>query len=296
MPTIAYLGPEKTNTHFAARRKFGLKAKYVHAPTVEDVFQMVEREQADFGVIPIENSLEGAVTHTLDRFVSFKQSPARIRGEIELPIQHYLITHPGKSFREVGTVFSHPQALAQCRYWLQKNLPDANLMETTSTSEAVGLLLRQGLVERALPGGRTTVLGPDRSYRAAIGRIDLAKELKLNAIRIPQDRENKTRFLVISLQKPKSGRRNKTSLLFALKDKPGALYDALMPFKRYRINLTKIESRPSKRKAWEYVFFVDLEGHESEPRVKKALRELERRAAQYRVLGSYPWKGPRGRG
>ena len=283
MPTVAYLGPEKTNTHFAARKKFGAKARYLHAPTVEDVFRLVEREDADFGVVPIENSLEGAVTHTLDRFINFKRSPARIYGEIELLIQHCLITLPGTKLGDVVIVFSHPQALAQCRYWLQKHLPDASRFETTSTSEAVGLLVRKGVIE----GHRSVFSGPQRIC-AAIGRAELARELKLKAVRIPQDRENKTRFLVISMQDPVPGRRNKTSLMFALKDNPGALHDALMPFKRNRINLTKIESRPSKRKAWEYLFFIDFEGHVSEPRVKRALRSLERSTTLLRVLGSYP--------
>ena len=275
MPTIAYLGPEKTNTHFAARKRFGNSGRYLHAPTVEDVFRLVEGKKADYGVVPIENSLEGAVTHTLDRFIEVRRSPARIFGEIELPIQHYLLTFPKTKLSQIEVVFSHPQALAQCRGWLQKRL-DAEPMETTSTSEAAAMLLRRGV-------GRAV-----RLSQAAIGRRELAKESGLDARPIPQSRENKTRFLIIGLGKSPRGRRNKTSLIFALKDKPGALHDALMPFKRNRINLTKIESRPSKRRAWEYLFFVDLEGHESEPRVKRALRELTRSTAGLRVLGSYP--------
>jgi len=124
--------------------------------------------------------------------------------------------------------------------------------------------------------------------RAAIGRRELAQEHRLQAVPIPEERENKTRFLVLGLGEPRRGRRNKTSILFALKDKPGALHDALVPFKKNRINLTKIESRPSKRKAWEYLFFIDLEGHVSEPRVKRALAALKASTSRYRVLGSYP--------
>ena len=277
MPTVAYLGPEKTNTHLAALKRFGQKAKYLHAPMVEDVFQMVEQEKADFGVVPIENSLEGAVTHTLDRFIGAQDSPVRICGEIELPIQHYLITVPGVPLREIQSVFSHPQALAQCRFWLRRKLQRVRLVETSSTSDAVSLL-RHGVFG----------LGEDYHSRAAIGRIELARQRRLKATRIPQERENKTRFLVIGLKKPKLGRRNKTSVVFALKDKPGALHDALMPFKRNRINMTKIESRPSKQKAWEYLFFVDLAGAESDPSVRKALGALQRSTSGMRVLGSYP--------
>ncbi|MDP3722204.1 MAG: prephenate dehydratase [Candidatus Omnitrophota bacterium] len=275
MPTIAYLGPEHTNTHVAAQKKFGRRAKYVHAPTVDDVFQFVEREQVNFGVVPVENSLEGAVTHTLDRFIDFKQTPVNIVGEVEYRIQHYLITRPDMPPSKVEVVCSHPQALAQCRRWIETHFPHrVRLAETSSTAEAV-----KAVVE-AVPGFVPTV--------AAIGRQEAAKEWGLKATPIPEERENKTRFLVLGLGKPPRHRHNKTALLFALKDRPGALYDALAPFKQARINLTKIESRPSKRKAWEYYFFIDLEGHDTEPRVKRALAALEGSTSLLRVLGSYP--------
>ena len=277
MRTIAYLGPENTNTHFAARKEFGAKARYLHAPTVDDVFDLVEREKADFGVVPIENSLEGAVTHTLDRFTDFRKSPARVCGEIELPIRHYFIKRRGTPREKIGVVYSHPQALAQCRIWLKKNFSRLSQRETGSTAEAVEALSR-----------RDAFWEPEE--RSAIGRRELAQGRLLEAIPIPLEQENRTRFLILSLKGTRRGRRNKTSLLFALKDKPGALHDALMPFKKLRINLTKIESRPTKRKAWEYVFFMDFEGHESDPRVKKALSAL-RRGAEVQVLGSYPLRG-----
>ncbi|MBI4343668.1 MAG: prephenate dehydratase [Candidatus Omnitrophica bacterium] len=275
MLTIAYLGPEHTNTHLAARTRFGRGSRYVHAPTVEDVFRLVEREEADRGVVPIENSLEGAVTHTLDRFIDFKHSPVQIQGEIEQPIQHYLITYPRVKISEIRMVFSHPQALAQCRRWLQRHLPRVALRETNSTAEAVELL-----TELPSPGA------PKPRARAAIGRKEVGRGMQ--TISIPNERENKTRFLVIGLGEPPKGRRHKTSILVSLKDRPGALHDMLMPFKRERINLTKIESRPSKQKAWEYLFFMDFEGHESEPRVRRALRALKRSTSLLRVLGSYP--------
>jgi len=272
MPTIAYLGPQKTNTHLAALVRFGEEAKYVHAPTVEDVFRLVERRETDYGVVPIENSLEGAVTHTLDRFVDFIDTPVKIQGEIERPIRHHLIMHPGVPMAAIRVVYSHPQALAQCQSWLNQNLPRAVRRETHSTADAVWYVRND----------------KNKENRAAIGLRSLAKKHNLEAASIPLDRENKTRFLVIGLGEPKRGRRNKTSILCTLKDKPGALHDALMPFKRQNINLTKIESRPSKRKAWEYLFFIDFAGHESEPRVKRALKALERSTSLLRVLGSYP--------
>ena len=286
MRTVAYLGPEKTNTHLAARKKFGAKAKYIHAPTIDQVFQMVERREAYFGVVPIENSLEGAVTYTLDRFIDFKQSPVRICGEIEEPIQHYFITHPTntrtRSIRRLRVVYSHPQALAQCRRWLDRNYPCVDLIETASTADAVDKILinqKGSLSEFRLWSCLEC---------AAIGRKELVRGRGLRAVPIPINRDNRTRFLVLSLKTPRKGRRSRTSLMFALKDKPGALHDVLVPFKRERINLTKIESRPSKKKAWEYIFFIDLEGHESEPRVQRALKALSRTTADLKVLGSYP--------
>ncbi|MBI4341001.1 MAG: prephenate dehydratase [Candidatus Omnitrophica bacterium] len=270
MLTIAYLGPEHTNAHLAAQQRFGRTAKYLHAPTVDDVFSAVERRRADVGVVPVENSLEGAVTHTLDRFIDFVDTPVAIQGEIEQPIHHYVILGRGMQPQTVRLVFSHPQALAQCRRWLSQHMPHAALRETNSTADAVSYVLENTRV------------------RAAIGRKELAEAHGLRALPISSDRENKTRFLVIGLGRPRKARRNKTSVLFGVKDRPGALYDALVPFKRNRINLTKIESRPSKKKAWEYLFFIDLEGHASDPRVRKACEGLERSASFVRVLGSYP--------
>ncbi len=228
-------------------------------------------------MVPIENSLEGTVTRTLDRFVQFKQTPARIVGEVEFPVQHRFITLPKTVRDKVRIIYSHPQALAQCRQWIDKNLPTAARRETRSTAEAIDdLLVKGGIWER--------------HERAAIGSPELARQQKLKAIPIPVDRDNRTRFLIISTRESRRGRRNKTSLMFALKDKPGALHDALVPFKRHRINLTKIESRPTKKRAWEYVFFVDIEGHESDKPVKRALNTLRRCTARLLVLGSYPCK------
>jgi chorismate mutase/prephenate dehydratase len=272
MQTVAYLGPEHTNTHLAAQRKFGAGCRYVHAPTVEDVFQLVERRRVDYGVVPVENSLEGAVAHTLDRFIDFMDTPVKIHGEVEQPIRHHLIVHRGVSLARIADVYSHPQALAQCHRWLNDHLPRAERHETNSTADAVWDVLNDRKLKRC----------------AAIGRGELAKEHDLQAMPIPEERENKTRFLIIGLGDAARGRVNKTSVVFALKDRPGALHDALVPFKMHRINLTKIESRPSKRKAWEYLFFIDLEGHQDDTRAARALRALAKQTTLFRVLGSYP--------
>ena len=290
MSTIAYLGPEHTNTHLAALKHFGARAGYLHAPTVDDVFHAVERRKANYGVVPIENSLGGAVTHTLDRFIDFIHSPVTIHGEVEQPIGHSLIFHKGAQLSDLRIVFSHPQALAQCSQWLDKHLPGVAKRETNSTAEAISWLRPDlpTVLSLSIPLAKMLATSPTPMERAAIARAELAKGKKLRAIPIPEPRENKTRFLILGLDEPKRGRRNKTSILFALKDKPGALHDSLVPFKREKINLTKIESRPSKQKAWEYLFFIDIEGHESEPRVKRALKALEKSTSLLRILGSYP--------
>lgn len=276
MPVVAYLGPEKTNTHLVARRQFGPRSKYVPAATVDEVFEKVERKRADFGVVAIENSLEGAITHTLDRFIDFEESPVRIYGEIDESISHFLIMRPKTKQEKIRAIFSHYSALDQCRQWLKVRYPYAATRETSSTAKAIDALFDKEF----------SVFHLDE--RAAIGRRELAQGHQLRAIPIPIDQENRTRFLIISLHKnSRRSRYNKTSLMFALNDKPGALYDALRSFKQQKINLTKIESRPSKRKAWEYIFFIDFEGHESEPRVKKALAVLKNCTTRFKVLGSY---------
>ena len=301
MTTVAYLGPEHTNTHLAALRAFGPRARYRHEPTVDDVFTAVECGGADYGVVPVENSLEGAVTHTLDRFIDAPASSARIVGEVEVPIRHCLITQPGMPLRRTQAVYSHPQALAQCRRWLRSRLArGVALIETASTADAVDAVVNYPRLHPASPV----------QHVAAIGREEAARTYRLRAVPIPDDRDNKTRFLILSRRRPfdsaqggvlsqAEGRRlprrqrTKTSLLLAVKDRPGALYDVLMPFKREAINLTKIESRPSKQKAWEYAFFIDLAADAEEPRVRRALRALRATTVGLRILGCYPAAGTR---
>ncbi|MBI2870775.1 MAG: prephenate dehydratase [Candidatus Omnitrophica bacterium] len=265
--TIAYLGPEATFTHLAAMKKFGDSVKYYPCRAISDIFTEIERERCEYGVVPIENSIEGAVNHTLDMFVD---SPLKICSEVLLEISHHLLSRE-KSLARVRRVYSNPQVFGQCRQWLETHLKHAALMECSSTSEAA----RRAARERGVGAIASELAG--KIY----GLKPLASSIEDSA-------HNWTRFLVIGRQSSGRTRLDKTSILFSITDRVGALQRMLYPFRKYRINLTKIESRPSKRKAWDYYFFVDLEGHVEEPRVRKALKSLERSCRYLKVLGSYP--------
>jgi chorismate mutase/prephenate dehydratase len=264
--TVAYLGPEATFTHLAALKRFGSQIKYIACNSIGDVFLEVERDTADYGVVPIENSIEGAVTYTLDMFVD---SELKICAQVILDISHNLLANCAKE--SIKQLYSNPQVFGQCNIWLQKNLPLVDKIEVSSTTRAARLAAR----------GKNS---------ACIASLLAAKIYKLKVIArdIEDSPHNITRFLVIGeTDVPQTGE-DKTSVMFSIKDRVGALHDMLMPFKKYRINLTKIESRPSKKKAWDYYFFVDLGGHRDEPRVKKALLELENKCTFLKILGSYP--------
>jgi len=267
---VAYFGPAATFTHQAALRSFGRRAEFRPLRTIADVFAEVEKGRVDYGVVPIENSTEGIVNHTLDMFM---ESPLAICAELELPIWHFLLgsRRTGKNLGGVKTLFSHYQALAQCRRWVETHLPDAKIVDATSTAEAARLAAQT-------------------PHAAAIASR-LAAELyglQILASRIEDASNNYTRFLVIGAAELQPTGRDKTSIMFSIKDRVGALYDMLAPFKRHRLNMTKIESRPTRQRAWEYIFFVDFLGHRLEPRVQKALALLERSCVFLKVLGSYP--------
>lgn len=263
---VAYLGPQATFTHLAALKRFGTQLEYLPCNSIADVFLEVEKGKAEYGVVPVENSIEGAVSHTLDMFVD---SDLKICSQIILDVSHNLLANCPKA--GIKRVYSNPQVFGQCRLWLQQNLPMAELVEVSSTTRAAQIAARE-------------------KNSAAIASLLAAKVYKLKVVSggIEDSPHNVTRFMVVGKHDvPESGR-DKTSILFSIKDRVGALYDMLLPFKKYRINLTRIESRPSKRKAWDYYFFVDLEGHRENPRVKKALSELESKCKFLKVLGSYP--------
>ena len=264
---IAFLGPQATFTHIAALRKFGESLNYLECKSISEVFTEVERGRADYGVVPIENSTEGAVNHTLDMFVD---SDLKICSEVYLPIEHHLLTRL-RRLSSVKRVYSHEQVLAQCRMWLETNLPNVRLMAVASTT-AAAMCAKTG------------------SNSAAIASKLAAEHYGLNIIArsIQDSRHNITRFLIIGKQEVRQTSSDKTSLVFTMKDRAGALHDVLVPFKKNRVNLTKIESRPSKRRAWKYYFFVDLDGHHDDIRVKKALSLLRENCMFLKVLGSYP--------
>lgn len=263
---IAYLGPEATFTHLAARNKFGGSVGYAPAASITDIFGEVERGAADYGVVPIENSNEGAVTHTLDMFVD---SRAKICAEIYLDISHCLMAACAPA--EIRKIYSKSEVFGQCRAWIRGNCPSVELVECPSTARAA---------ERAA-----------KEQGAAAIASELAAELyglKIAARGIEDSGRNETRFLVIGRSSAGPSGDDKTSVMVSISDRVGALYRMLYPFKKHGINLTKIESRPSKRKAWEYYFFIDMEGHVAQKKVAEALRELERQCLFVVHLGSYP--------
>jgi chorismate mutase/prephenate dehydratase len=264
--TIAYLGPEATFTHQAAIRRFGASLRYVPLKTINDVFAEVSKRRAEYGVVPVENSTEGVVTHTLDMFVD---SDLKIVSQIVLPVQQCLLSRCKRD--QIRRLFAHPQSLAQCRGWIQNNLPQVEIIETSSNARSA---------ERAA----------EEFESAAIAGALAAQRYGLQVLEfdIQDNLANATRFLVLGRQSPPPTGHDRTSIMLSIIDEVGALHRALAPLRRYKINMTKIESRPSKRKAWEYFFFVDCDGHIEDPALAKAIRELGRHCNIVKVLGSYP--------
>ncbi len=264
--TIAYLGPKATFSNLAALKKFGSSVNYLACHTITDVFNEVEKENADYGVVPIENSIEGAISHTLDMLID---SDLKICSQLLLDISHNLLSKAPKN--EIRRIYSNPQVFGQCRLWLETNVPRAELVEVASTTRAAQIASKE-------------------RNAACIASLLAAKEYGLNIIAkdIEDSPHNITRFLVIGKYEAEPTGKDKTSIMFSIKDRVGALHDMLMPFKKYKINLTKIESRPSRKKAWDYFFFVDLIGKIKEKNIKKAIAELEEKCKFLKVLGSYP--------
>ncbi len=264
---IAYLGPKATFTHQAALEYFGFSAQYIPCITIRDVFMEVESERADYGVVPVENTIEGVVNYTLDMFL---ESDLKISGEVVIPINLHLLS-TSENLSDVRKVYSHRIALGQCRSWIEKNLPGVQIIETESTAKACEIALEEE--------GAGAIASEVASY---------TYHLNILAKNIQESADNFTRFLTISKREMRPTGRDKTSLIFAVRDEPGALYKALEAFYLKGINLTKIESRPSRRKAWDYVFFVDLEGHKEDENVREVLEDLKRRTQMVKILGSYP--------
>lgn len=265
--TVAYLGPPATFTHLASLHKFGESAKCVPVTSIKEVFEEVERGRAQFGVVPIENSTEGVVNHTLDMFID---SSLQIYGEIMQEIAHHLLSK-ADHMEAIKTIYSHPHAIAQCRHWLETNLPQAQICEMASTARAA---------EQSAEDPTSAAIASELAAQLY--------GLRILKSRIEDNINNYTRFLVLSRRPSDRTGKDKISIMLSVKDKAGALYDLLRPFASHGINMTKIESRPSRRKAWEYIFFVDLEGHQEEDRIRKALDEVKGRCLFLKILGSYP--------
>jgi len=264
---VAYFGLEASFTHLAAMSHFGMSAQLSPTASIPKVFAEVEGEKADWGVVPVENSVEGSVKQTLDRLIA---TPLSIRAEIFLRISHCLLSITD-DLSVVKRVYSHPQALAQCQTWLRTNLPGCRLVEEESTSGAAQRVLQD-------PEG------------AAIGSVIAGEVYGLRTLAegIEDYPLNTTRFLVIGPGKSSATGKDKTSITFGTPDVPGSLYRALEPLAREALNMIKIESYPVKDRMWEYLFFVDLEGHSSEPKISACLKEMERVTTHIKLLGSYP--------
>jgi chorismate mutase / prephenate dehydratase len=265
--SISYLGPPGSNTHIAATQRFGSSIVLSPAESITDVFHEVEEKKVDYGVVPIENSTEGIVTHSIDMFL---QSELHICSEIFVQISHNLLS-AGTDLAAVKRVYSMPQATAQCRTWLQANLPGIEVVEVSTTARAAIICKTD----------------PDS---AAVATKLAAQEYGLNVLKenIEDSPYNRTRFLVIGYTEPPPTGKDKTSIVFSVPHKSGSLYRSLHIFEEEKVNLTLIESRPTKQMPWEYVFFIDFQGHEADPHIRLALDKLTEESLFVRVLGSYP--------
>ncbi|MBQ3835129.1 MAG: prephenate dehydratase [Elusimicrobia bacterium] len=263
---VVYLGPQATFSYQAGLKLFGSNVDMIPIKRIADVINEVEKQRADFAVVPIENSNEGSVNTTLDELID---TNLKVVNEIVLRISHCLLSKT--KFENIKIVYSHPQALAQCSNWLHKNLPNAELFPVNSTAQAAQLASKN-------------------SKAAAISSETAASLYKLNVLAksIEDSRDNWTRFFVLGNDNSSKTYKDKTSIIFTIKDKVGALYNILSQFSKSNINLTKIESRPTKKKAWQYVFFVDFEGHIEDKKVFNTLEKIKENCVFLKVLGSYP--------
>jgi chorismate mutase / prephenate dehydratase len=266
---VAYLGPEGTYSQSAVLKHFGHSVRALSLVSIDEVFQEVQAGNADFGVVPVENSSEGTVNNTLDRFMT---TTLHICGEVELRVHHNLIGRM-KDFAAVKRVCAHPQALAQCRGWLDEHLPGVERIPVSSNAEGA----RRARDERGT---------------AAVAGVVAAEVYTLNILapNIEDSDDNTTRFFVLGSKLLQPSGKDKTTIMVsgAESTESGVLFRLLEPLAKYKINMTRIESRPSRRRKWDYVFFIDLEGHAADKPVAKALAELRKRASLFRVLGSYP--------
>lgn len=268
--TIAFLGPEATFTHQAAISLFGRSASFLSAETIEKVFELVEKGTCQQGVVPVENSYEGSVGSTMDLLYQYE---LKISAELFLRIRHHLLSRED-NISKIKHLYSHPMAIAQCHSWIKGNLPKVIVKETKSTSLA-------------------TKLAADEPHAAAVGSQLSAHHYGLKILKedIEDNPQNVTRFLAIGKSAADHTGRDKTAILFSLRHEPGALHKVLEPIAHRNINMTRIESRPMKTRNWEYLFFVDLEGHEEDSNMREAVREMQGHCAFIKRLGSFPEGG-----
>jgi chorismate mutase/prephenate dehydratase len=264
---VACLGPDATFSHIASIQQFGQAAQNIYTKSVAEIFDEVERGRADYGVVPIENSTEGVVNLTLDMFI---ESPLQICSEVLLEISHALLSRSA-CLEDITTVYSHPQPIAQCYDWISKNLAHAEVKEVFSTAMAAKMAREDPQIAAIAS-----------EFAAKIYGVPVLKR------KIEDNPQNFTRFWVIGKMSPGRTGEDKTSLMFSIRDGVGALYEMLEPFAKHHINLTKIESRPFRKKPWEYIFFIDIEGHIEDDNVKSALDMVTRNSEFMKVLGSYP--------
>lgn len=265
--SVVYLGPPASHTHQACVKHFGSSMEAISSENIWDIFESVEKEKVKFGVVPIENSTEGVVNQTLDMFIG---SEVKVWGEILTQISHDLLSKSGRR-QDIRKIASHPSALAQCREWLKKNFPEAERIEAVSTAKAAQIAKQDKTVAAVASSLAAPLYG-----------------LKVIESRIEDNLQNYTRFLILSRQSREKTEKDKTSVLFSISHSPGSLFQAIKPFHERRINLTKIESRPVKNRPWEYIFFLDFEGHVTDPPIRETLEEMEDKVLFMKFLGSYP--------
>jgi chorismate mutase/prephenate dehydratase len=264
---VAYLGPEATFTHLAGVKYFGQSANYKALESIDEVFHEVEKERTRYGIVPVENSIEGAVFSTLDSFMKYN---VKICGEVQLPISHNLVCKSG-NIEDIQTVASHSQPLAQCREWLRKNLPNTPTLSVFST------------------GGAAQMAANNPNIGAIASSLAIKTyELQVVVKGIEDYKGNTTRFLVLGKNSPSKSGQDKTSLLLGLMDRPGALNEVLTILSAKNINLAKIESRPVKGKQWKYLFFLDMLNHIEDPEIREGCELLKKICSYYEWLGSYP--------
>ncbi len=282
--TIAYLGPQGTFSHTAATRQFGGTPKYLACTSLEMVFDEVESGRATYGVVPVENAFEGAVTPTLDLFANMERE-VFICAEIQLSIRHHLFTY-AENLNDIEVVISHPQPLGQCSNWLAAHLPHAQRMESSSTIRAAQIVDEAKTADSGALNWKTC---------AVVGPYSVVDQSGLPLVQrnIEDFHDNTTRFLVIGKHDSPASGEDKTSLVMSIKDEPGALHRLIASFAERGIGLTRIESRPSKKKLWQYVFFADAQGHRDDAALAEAIAEIQNKPGGFiKVLGSYPVSKP----